>query len=266
MNLKLHINNIKQKGYTIFKNCIKKKDIKKYLYKVKEHYKKNKIINSNQSKNQKKDKYVYHLQSKDIIFWELIKKSPQLDLISKFLNDEFYRNIPKNKYNFILSYYNARSSVAELPMHIDNYIPYIGSKPIAMQMVVSLSGQKKNNGATFIVPGSHQSGLLADKKFKKHFTIELDPGDIVIWDSRVWHGAHRNITKKERWSLVATFKVWWAKQNFDPIKNINENIYSKLSKQQKLIAGFLSMPPKNEFDRIVLKQGFNDLKKNVSDY
>jgi ectoine hydroxylase-related dioxygenase (phytanoyl-CoA dioxygenase family) len=266
MSAKSHIQNIKYNGYTIFRNSIKKKDIKKYLFKVKELYNQNKIVNSNQSNNQKKDKYVYHLQSKDIIFWELIKKSAQLDLISKFLNDEFYTNVSKNYYNFILSYYNARSSVAKLPLHIDNKIPYIGSKPIAMQMIISLSGQQKNNGATFVVPGSHQSGLLADRKFNDYITVDLKPGDIVIWDSRLWHGAHENTLKKERWSLVVTFKVWWAKQNFNPIKNINESIYSKLNKQQKLIAGFLSIPPKNEFDRIVVKQGFNDLKKKISDY
>lgn len=266
MSIKKHIQNIKYNGYTIFRKSIKKKDIKRYLFKVRELYKKNKIITSNQSKNQKKDKYVYHLQSKDKIFWELIDKSPQLDLISKFLNDEYYTNVSKNYYNFILSYYNARSSVAELPLHIDNKIPYIGSKPITMQMIISLSGQQKENGATFVVPGTHQSGLLADKNFSDYVTVDLNPGDIIIWDSRLWHGAHKNISKKERWSLVATFKVWWAKQNFDPVKNINQNIYSKLNKQQKLMAGFLSIPPKNEFDRIVVKQGFEDLKKKISEY
>ncbi len=48
--------------------------------------------------------------------------------------------------------------------------------------------------------------------------------------------------------------------------NISDNIYSKLNKQQKLLAGYLSIPPKNEFDRIVLKQGYNELKKNLLDY
>ena len=82
-----------------------------------------------------------------------------------------------------------------------------------------------------------------------------------MWDSRLWHGSHKNTSKDERWSIIATFKVWWAKQNFNPLTNINDDIYCKLSKQQKLIAGYLSIPPKNEFDRIVLKQGYNELKK-----
>ena len=46
MSAKSHIQNIKYNGYTIFRNSIKKKDIKKYLFKVKELYNQNKIINS----------------------------------------------------------------------------------------------------------------------------------------------------------------------------------------------------------------------------
>ena len=232
MNIKSHIRNIEYNGFTIFRRCIKNSDIKIYLSKIRSFYKKAKVIKSNQSKNQMKDKYVYHLQAKDIVFWKLIKKSPQLDLISKFLNDEFYRNVPKSHYNFVLNYFNARSAVEKLPLHIDNHIPYIGPKPIAMQMLISLNGQREKNGATFIVPKSHQSGLLPNRDFSNYSTLDLDPGDIVVWDSRLWHGSHKNTSNDERWSIIATFKVWWAKQNFNPLTNINDDIYCKLSKQQ----------------------------------
>ena len=115
MNIKSHIRNIEYNGFTIFRGCIKNSDIKIYLSKIRSFYKKAKVIKSNQSKNQMKDKYLDHLQANDIVFWKLIKKSNHLDIISKFLNDEFYRNVPKSHYNFVLNYFNARSAVEKLP-------------------------------------------------------------------------------------------------------------------------------------------------------
>ena len=54
---------------------------------------------------------MYIIFKQRILYSEINKKSPQLDLISKFLNDEFYRNVPKSHYNFVLNYFNARSAV-----------------------------------------------------------------------------------------------------------------------------------------------------------
>ena len=139
--------------------------------------------------------------------------------------------------------------------------------PNSMQMIFSLNGQSEANGCTKIVPGSHKAGNFPNREMTDIATpLICDAGDAIIWDSRLWHGAGQNVNKTDRWSLVATFRPWFMKQNFDPSKGMPKEIYNSLSDQQKALCGFLSLPPSNQFDRINIKQGYEALKENIGDY
>ena len=223
--------------------------------------------NSGITTNQLHDKYVYHLQYKDTDFLKIITDENLLELLRPFLNDPYYTQLAPDQFNFLLAYYNARSSVDPLQLHIDNYIPTGGYHPNSMQIVFSLNGQNAQNGATTVVPGSHNIQKYPDRKaLGIEQIVECDPGDAIVWDSRLWHGALENSTRADRWSLVATFRPWWAKQNFDPVRGLSEEIFSQLTPQQKALLGFLSLPPKDESEKVSLKQGYNDLLNTLDDY
>ncbi|WP_282611374.1 phytanoyl-CoA dioxygenase family protein [Pelagibius sp. Alg239-R121] len=222
---------------------------------------------SNLAPNQQRDKYVYHLHYKHIAYLSLLTDYGLLKPLRPFLQDPYYRQIPGEDENFLLAYYNARSSVDPLPLHIDNYVPSSGYHPNSMQVVISLSGQNRENGATIIVPGSHRLPRYPDRELEGLGEVLCcDPGDVVIWDSRLWHGALENKSGRDRWSLVATFRPWWVKQNFDPVRGVSEDIYAQATNQQKALLGFLSLPPKDETDRISPKQGYDDLLPTIADY
>ena len=53
-----------------------------------------------------------------------------------------------------------------------------------MQMLISLNGQREKNGANC----SKITSIWFITYFSK---AHLDPGDIVVWDSRLWHGSHK---------------------------------------------------------------------------
>lgn len=136
-----------------------------------------------------------------------------------------------------------------------------------MQISISLSGQDSENGATIIVPGSHRLSRYPDRAVRGITeVIDCDPGDVIVWDSRIWHGALPNTSGRDRWSLVATFRPWWAKQNYDVVRGLNEEMYAKLTNQQLALLGFLSLAPKDEADRVSLKQGYSDLLPTLNDY
>jgi hypothetical protein len=262
-----HINDIKYSGYTIVKNFLSKDTVDVLLALVEKHSTSNeKLVNV--SSNQALDDYAYHLQYKDEKFIHLFGQSNILQILQIFLNDPYYRKIPDDKPNFILGYYNARSSVAPLDLHIDSYVPFFSSFTNSMQISFSLSGQTKDNGATFVIPGSHTLNSFPDRsaKLSTQKILECEPGDAIIWDSRLWHGALENLSGKKRWSLIATFRPWWAKQNFDPVSGLPEHIYSSLSPVEKGLLGFLSLPPIDEQDKIALKEGYVDLLDNVNEY
>jgi hypothetical protein len=267
--IKSIIAKIEYLGYAIIPQILANEEVSKLLAEVKGLHKMIKPIglNSGISDNQLKDKYVYHLQYKSLNFLNLLTDENLLDVLKTFLNDPYYSQIPPDQYNFLLAYYNARSSVEPLNLHIDNYIPSGGYHPISMQIVFSLSGQNAQNGATIVVPGSHNIQKYPDRKVKAiEQVLVCDPGDVIVWDSRLWHGALENTSRVDRWSLVATFRPWWAKQNFDPVRGLSEKMFSSLSQQQKALLGFLSLPPKDETEKVSLKQGYSDLLSSINDY
>lgn len=190
-----------------------------------------------------------------------------LQTLKPFLNDPYYQKIDDDDINFILAYYNARSSVAELPLHIDNYFPTGGDHPNSMQIVFSLSGQDAQNGATVVVPGSHRIQNFPDRSISQiSQVVNCEPGDVIVWDSRLWHGALENKTGQDRWSLVATFRPWFMKQNFDVVRGLSESIFQLSTPQEKALLGFLSLPVVDETERINLKQGYSDLKTELNEY
>lgn len=257
-------------GYTIIQEALSEETRLSLLELVEAHHEvaKPALAASGVSANQAQDKYVYHLQFKHRLFLDILSDwQSGLRILRPFLQDPYYRQLPEDTNNFLLSYYNARSSVAALPLHIDNYVPSLGDYPNSMQIVFSLNGQNSNNGATIVVPGSHQSGRYPDRSLTdKAYSLECAPGDAIIWDSRIWHGAAENMNGLDRWSLVATFRPWFLKQNFDPVRGTPEPLYAEMSNDQKALMGFLSLPPKNDSEKISIKEGFEGLRPTVADY
>ena len=48
-----------------------------------------------------------------------------------------------------------------------------------------------------------------------------------MWDSRLWHGTHKNLSNKSRWSIIATMGMWWVMPSMDIIRSIdteNKNV------------------------------------------
>jgi ectoine hydroxylase-related dioxygenase (phytanoyl-CoA dioxygenase family) len=263
------ISKIEYLGYAIIPEVLSQQVTRRLLETVQTLFKEATPISANSgvTANQLHDKYVYHLQYKNLDFLNILTDGNLLELLRPFLNDPYYTQLASDQFNFLLSYYNARSSIDPLKLHIDNYIPSGGYHPISMQIVFSLSGQNTQNGATTVVPGSHNIHKYPDRNIQGiEQIIECDPGDVIVWDSRLWHGALENFSHADRWSLVATFRPWWAKQNFDPVRGLSEEMFSRLSPQQKALLGFLSLPPKDEFEKVSLKQGYKDLLNNLNEY
>jgi ectoine hydroxylase-related dioxygenase (phytanoyl-CoA dioxygenase family) len=204
---------------------------------------------------------VYNLQNKDHEFLRLLFEPPLLEqLLVHFLNDPWYRAIPAGKPNYILRSYLGRSSLGELPLHIDSFIPYRGRHVIAMQAVIVLEGMDEDNGCTVVVPGSHQAGEYVDQASRKDAVpVRARAGDLIVWDSRLWHGTTRNDGGRSRWTLIATFTRWWLKQAFDLPAALPPAIFERLTPEQKAILGFCTIPFADETRGIDFKQGYEAL-------
>tara|TARA_Y200000002_G_scaffold383290_1_gene404914 strand:- start:2559 stop:3344 length:786 start_codon:yes stop_codon:yes gene_type:complete len=261
MKINNHIKNINQKGFTVVKSVLSKPEVKKLLSLVEKYYSKDaKSKNPTFLQHKNKDKTVYNLQYKDYEFVKIFSKTIITKIAKHFLNDPFYQFLNNDKPNYILKYYNARSSVNKLDLHIDSYMPFKGDETYMMQFIFLLNDSTKTNGCSVVVEGSHKSGKFCNRKSNKLKSLEGKAGDLIIWDSRLWHGARVNESQTTRWALVSTLTRWFIKQSMDIPRGMPNKIYNKCNNSEKLFLGFCSTPPINEFNGINTKADYSSLK------
>ncbi|WP_027793046.1 phytanoyl-CoA dioxygenase family protein [Paraburkholderia acidipaludis] len=212
---------------------------------------------------------LYNLQREDVTYARTFTGNPLvMTILLGLLNDTWYKQIPQDRPNFILRSLIGRSSGERaMPLHIDSFVPSSGKLCIACQVAIVLEDQTPERGCTVLVPGSHRSDDYADQSaMADAIPILAKAGDIVIWDSRIWHGALGNTTGKSRWSLIATFVRWWMKQNYDMTGALPQHIYEALTDDEKAVFGYCSLPPRDEYDRTDMKAGHDFLKPTVAAY
>ena len=121
--------------------------------------------------------------------------------------------------------------------------PYL----LSSQIIVLLDDFTKKNGATYFYPKSHfMSKKPSRKDFNlKSFQIEGRAGDIIFFDSLMWHCGGINKTKFDRKCLTVVYNRPFMKQQIDLSSATKKNIKDKIGKQTKRLLGFNARVPKN---------------------
>ena len=262
------IKKIKTDGYCRIPQAFSQEEIQKALDLTNSWYDKTKGSANNLSALTRNDLYLFNPHYKDHYFLELFFKPAILhEILMYFLNDKWFKAIPQDEPNYILQNYMGRSSDEALAMHIDSFVPYHSEYPFMIQAGITLEEQTEENGCFVVIPGSHLSGEYVEQDaFKDAIPVLSQPGDLLLWDSRIWHGTRENKTDGTRWSLIAAFSRWWVKQMFDYPMGLPQEIYEKLTDNQKAMLGFCSIPYPNEQEGVDKKRGYDKLLPHVDDY
>ena len=257
-------------GFSNIQNFLTPDALKRLITLTEENYQKlnakGKVEYKGTPPRNKDDKILYNLQNLDRAFIDLLVSPLITAIASAKLNDPHYSFLPADVPNYVLNYYNARSSGQKLDLHIDSLIPFGGNHTNMMQFVFLLEDSDTDNGCTVVVPGSHKSGQFTDRGLENVHHLTGKAGDLVMWDSRIWHGTLENISGRSRWALVATLSMWWVKPSMDIVRGMNEEIYQQCTNQQKQLLGFCAIPPVDPLERNNTKCGYEFLKPAVKDY
>ena len=82
-----------------------------------------------------------------------------------------------------------------------------------------LSPFTAENGATYVVPGSHRTsdnstgGLELPIPYPSEVHATGAAGSVVLFDSRLWHASGANDSDENRVGLVLTYFPWWLGQD-----------------------------------------------------
>jgi ectoine hydroxylase-related dioxygenase (phytanoyl-CoA dioxygenase family) len=261
---KTHVEQVRRQGYTVIKQAVDPAAVESFLeFANTFEYTEDELANllRNQQRLNSFGRTIYNVALKRRDALRLFIRDMQGEVLKELLNEQFYAAIPQNLPNYILRAMHLRSSLEAMPYHIDSFIPYIGNHTSVVQAIVFLNDSKVDNGCTLIVPKSHQSGDYAPQgENATAVPLEVDAGDLVIWDSRIWHATLDNAAKRDRWALIATFCRWYIKQGFDYPRVIPESMFDALDDDEKIVYGYCSYTPLDEFDKTELKSGLDRIR------
>jgi hypothetical protein len=250
-------------GYTKISKCFARSEAESLLGIIKKNYERinfrNKFQYPGTPERDSNDKIMYNIHNFDKKFIEILSVPVIETIAKKYLNDPYYRYLPEDVPNYIINYYNARSSGGALDLHIDSHMPFLGENTYMMQFVFLLEDSSEDNGCTVVVPGSHKSGKYSNRALNQVTPITGSAGDLIIWDSRLWHGTLRNNSDRSRWALVATLSTWWIKQTMNIAETVSSEILQCCTLKEKQLLGLCSIPSKDPFSRVNIKCGYDYL-------
>jgi ectoine hydroxylase-related dioxygenase (phytanoyl-CoA dioxygenase family) len=178
----------------------------------------------------------------DFAYIKLLEKLLELGIIKDLENNFF-------KTKFILNSISALDNKPNSPnfsatVHRD--IKFFSKDlPIMLNGLVLLDDFTIENGATMLLPNSHK---IEEKPSEFSFISECiratgKKGDILLFNSNIWHCSAPNNTSESRRAIPITFSKSCIKQMFDYTKKIETEMNYLLSEDIKQLLGFYSRVP-----------------------
>lgn len=252
MNINKHITEIDKNGFTIVNNIFTKKQCEEYIKKCEKLLHlllKKKKVNTFSTDAQAIDNPFQY----DNFFFQQIYFNKIDKLLRKLLDDN-YVLINSNLINRRKFYHpNINNTVARTAeWHTDSR--YLGGKRLGKGLsfivYVALEDLSKENGATCYIPKTHLTTKIPKRYANyKHKILNLKKGDMIIFDSGLWHkGGHP--TNKSRWTIFNYYGPWWMKPYYLFDQMLGKKKINSLDKNLKKMLHCYSTPPKSSWERI----------------
>lgn len=250
-----HLENIRFKGYTILKSILTESECTNLC---------------------EKSESIYDSQVQEFGL-ENLKIISELDIVrAPFYYDDIFLFTIKNEYilnilrllfksHFILHLQNViinrpHNDHHQASWHRDiPYQEYTVSNPIAISVFYCLSPFNDQTGATKILPYSHLISHFPSIEFAEDnaVLIEANPGDVVIFDSWIYHRATRNISNIVRYGVNHVFTVPILKQQIDFPKLLKGKYYDDLILRDLLGYSYQVATSVNDFRKRRLEKYLN---------
>lgn len=122
---------------------------------------------------------------------------------------------------------------------------FSGDMPLLLNTLVMLDDFIPENGATFLMTGSHR---LAEKPAEQEFYARAEQavgpaGSILIFNSNLWHAGGNNMTDRPRRSVTPMYCKPFIKQQFDYPRAVGYEMADKLPAHTRQVLGYNARVP-----------------------
>jgi hypothetical protein len=184
------------------------------------------------------DGTVHHLPCAGGAFLELLERGYAHALIQQYFHGPYILNT----YGGVLNLPHDASYVGRV--HRDQRT-FSGNLHLMVQLLVMLDAFSEENGATYLLSGSHRSGERpSDEDFFRDAVRAVGPaGSIVVFDSNLWHAAGVNRSDRPRRALTLALTRPFIKQQLDYPRAIGDERRASLSPMLQQVLGYNARVP-----------------------
>jgi ectoine hydroxylase-related dioxygenase (phytanoyl-CoA dioxygenase family) len=103
----------------------------------------------------------------------------------------------------------------------------------------ALSDFTEANGATRLVPGSHEADHSPE--FGRHYDsipAEMASGSVLIWHGSLWHGGGANTTSERRVGIAMNYCAGWVRQQENQQLGIGLDRIRRFEPRLQQLCGF----------------------------
>jgi ectoine hydroxylase-related dioxygenase (phytanoyl-CoA dioxygenase family) len=232
LRIQEHVFHMESRGYDVFEDFLNE-EVCDYL-KDKLQKTIDEFVPYDNSERSILDKYLMHdLLNRDITFAKTLEDPRIQQIIASVLGENWIMyaytssSLPPNGNNF-----GSRIHV-DSPRWITNY-------PTNLGIIWALNDFTLENGATYILPGSHNTDKTPSPELfeKNHTRLTCKKGSVIIFNARLWHRAGENSTNEFRHALTMNVCRPYMKQRMDWVRFIPTEITDQLNSQARRIIGF----------------------------
>lgn len=229
---------IEDKGWFIFEDVVDAQLIQKLIVDLEQAYEIRRPIQIRNGVDANTEGTAHHLLADGQSFLELLQQA----YLDEYLKSFFEGNYILNAFGGNL---NLRKQFTYASLVHRDVRTYTREIKFLMNIIVMLDDFTLNNGATYLLSGSH---LKKDKPGDEEFFLKADRavgkgGSIVLWDSNIWHAAGENKTDAPRRSLSLIYSKPFMKQQFDYPRSVGYESADSYSENFRQIVGYNARVP-----------------------
>ncbi len=107
----------------------------------------------------------------------------------------------------------------DFPRHLHGY-------PASLNVLLTLDPFSASNGATVVVPGTHQRPEHPSPDYLQAAAtpVECPAGAMIVFDSTLWHAAGANLSGHDRLAINHQFTRSFIKQQIDYVRALGDDL------------------------------------------
>lgn len=165
-------------------------------------------------------------------FFDYLSLEPVLDVVDAVVGSTAILHLQNG---FILPpAQNAATGVFQTTFHRD-FPRFMNGYVASVNAFFAIDDFTEENGATIVVPGSHQRSSQPDESYMRRCAVPaLGPaGSMLLFDSTLWHAAGENRSGRDRLAMNHQFTRSFFKQQIDYVRALGD-------------AAVLAQPPRTQ--------------------